>query len=238
MWQKDIPLTRIGALEALVFDESPKAKVTVLFLHGYGADAYDLASLRGELNLVPKPNWQFAQGPLQVEIGPGFYGRAWFPIDIEAHELAMRTGQDLSYAEKSPRGMAEAKAKVLNFLDAQNISSENLILGGFSQGAMLALNVALHLKSRPLGLALLSSTLTEKSEILRLAKASPGFRFFQSHGEADGILPFSGAEALRGVLVEAGWDDIWSPFNGGHEIPRSVLRDLSSYLKSCLKNVK
>lgn len=236
MWSREVPLSRIGPLDALIFEANPKAKLTILFLHGYGADAYDLASLRGELNLSSDLNWEFAQGPMQVEIGPGYFGRAWFSIDIEAHEIAMRSGKDLSYAEKSPRGMVEAKNKVLEFLNAQNISPENLILGGFSQGAMLALSVALNLKSQPLGLALLSGTLTDRAETLRLARKYPGFRFFQSHGENDGILPFSGAEALRGALVEAGWDDIWSPFAGGHEIPRNVLRDLSSYLKTCIKD--
>jgi phospholipase/carboxylesterase len=54
-------------------------------------------------------------------------------------------------------------------------------------------------------------------------------RVVQSHGRQDPLLPYSGAETLRDLLLDAGVDLQFVPFDGQHEIPLPVLlafRDL------------
>ena len=50
---------------------------TVIFFHGFGADAYDLKSLSEVLSTKNPSRWVFPQGILEVPIGPGWTGRAW-----------------------------------------------------------------------------------------------------------------------------------------------------------------
>lgn len=233
MWSNRPPLVKIGSLEVL--DMPAPGRPTFLMLHGYGADAYDLALVPEELSLLDQFRWVFPQGPRSVEIGPGFFGRAWFPIDMSAHERAQRTGEPVSYADRRPGGVNEARDQVLSLIKALKVEPEDLILGGFSQGAMLSVDVALTLSKPVKALVLLSGTLADQRGLRDRAPRLKGLRFFQSHGERDPVLPFSGAEALNQELVKAGWDGVWSAFGGGHEIPRPVLRDLQSFLRQINK---
>jgi phospholipase/carboxylesterase len=232
MWSNQPPLTKIGSLDVLLFEPQQKSDITVVMFHGYGADAYDLSSLKDETRMAKAARWVFPQGPKSVEIGSGFWGRAWFPIDMVAHERALTRGEVVSYAERRPPGINEARDMSLSFLKKLDVQPQNLIIGGFSQGAMLALDVALTLPVAPKGLVLLSGTLADKAYVEVAAQKFKGMRFFQSHGESDQILPFSGAERLRETLVQAGWNDVWVPFSGGHEISRQVIQELTRYLHS------
>lgn len=232
MWKDFPPMSKIGALECLDFHQP--GKPTIVFFHGYGADAFDLAPLAEELGLRAQARWIFPQGPKQVDIGGGFSGRAWFGIDMAAHQRAAMTGEPMSYADLRPPGINEARDRAQSFLKALNVPADQLILGGFSQGSMLAVELACQMPESPLAVVILSGTLADKKSLVQLAPKKAGLPFFQSHGEHDPILPFVGAEALREELERAGWESNWSGFAGGHEIPPRVLRDLSSFLKARL----
>jgi phospholipase/carboxylesterase len=105
------------------------------------------------------------------------------------------------------------------------------VLGGFSQGAMLACDAALR-SDRPLaGLVLLSGTLLAQDEWVPLMPKRRGLPVLQSHGQADPLLPFFLAEQLRDLLSRAGLAVQWVSFRGGHEIPPSVLDRLGSFLR-------
>jgi phospholipase/carboxylesterase len=106
------------------------------------------------------------------------------------------------------------------------------VLGGFSQGAMLALDVALRTKRRPSGLVLLSGTYIAEREWQPLMAARKGTSVFQSHGESDPILPFAIAEKLRDALGDAGLDVEFHRFGGGHAIPPAVMSSLRTWLSS------
>jgi phospholipase/carboxylesterase len=108
------------------------------------------------------------------------------------------------------------------------------VLGGFSQGAMLSLDVALR-TSRPLaGLVLMSSTLIAAGEWTPLFPTRRGLSVLESHGRDDPLLPFALAELLRDLLRHAGLEITWVPFRGGHAIPDVVLDALSAFLRAVL----
>ena len=132
--------------------------------------------------------------------------------------------------------MAEARVKVIALLDEleRRAGAKTIVLGGFSQGAMLACDVALH-TTRPLaGLILLSGTLLAADEWTPLMPKRKGLRVFQSHGSADPLLPSFMAESLRDLLVQAGLSVEWVGFRGGHEIPGVVLEKLGGFLRAVL----
>lgn len=230
MWKDLPPLQSFGALQAL--DIPNPGKPTVVLFHGYGADAYDLAPLAQELGLKSQFRWLFPQGHKTVDIGGGFQGRAWFDIDLDRHERAARTGEDFSYANVRPPGVNEARDKALSLLKNLNVKTEDVILGGFSQGAMLAVELATLLPQAPRAVVILSGTLADRHGLAERAPRQKSLRFFQSHGEQDPLLPFSQAEALKSELEKAGWQSTWTSFPGGHEIPPPVLRELSRFLRT------
>jgi phospholipase/carboxylesterase len=204
----------------------------VVLLHGFGAPGNDLVPLLRVLGLPPQVRWAFPAAPLQLEM-PFIDARAWWMIDIARLEEAVATGRERDFAREEPAGMAEAHAKVVALLD-QLGGGAPVVLGGFSQGAMLALDVALRSQPRLAALTLLSGTLLCEDVWTPLFDRLRGVPVFQSHGSADPLLPFSAAQRLHELVLAARVDIEWVTFRGGHEIPDTVLVKLREFLRRAL----
>jgi len=114
--------------------------------------------------------------------------------------------------------------------DADALPYSHLTLGGFSQGAMIATDVALRLEEPPQGLAILSGTLLLEDTWRAKAKARAGLRVFQAHGRGDPVLSFQAAEALRDLWLDAQAAHEFLPFDGGHTITGEALTRLARFL--------
>src|SRR5580658_3052672 len=131
----------------------------IVLLHGFGASGDDLVPLWRVLGVPPGTRFVFPEAPLPV---PGFAGaRAWWmPSDRVRAPSGEAEGEARDLSWGVPEGLAGARAQVVEMLDEleQTVPSK-IILGGFSQGAMLSCDVALH-TARPLAaLVMLSGTL-------------------------------------------------------------------------------
>jgi len=209
----------------------------VVLLHGFGAPADDLIPL-GEALVGPRSAVRFAfpGAPLTL---PGLFGagRAWWMIDLARYERVAQ-GDLAQLGDDVPPGMEEARALVVAMLDelesALGVPGERVALGGFSQGAMLACDVALR-TGRPLaGLVLMSGMMLCRQEWLRFLPDRRGLRAFQSHGTQDPIVPFVLAAELRDAMRAAGVEVDWVQFPGGHEIPAQVGAGASAFLARVL----
>ena len=105
----------------------------------------------------------------------------------------MMRGEVVDRSQSVPEGLAEARASVIGMLGEleRALAPSQLVLGGFSQGAMLACDVALRTEIPLAGLALLSGTLIAVPEWAPLAPKRKGTRALVSHGQNDPILPFA-----------------------------------------------
>jgi phospholipase/carboxylesterase len=206
----------------------------VVLLHGFGAPGDDLVPLWRVLDIPRATRFVFPAAPHVVD--PGWGGRAWWMIDVMALQTALAQGRARALAEEVPPGLAEARAQIDALLDElpSRLGSDRVVLGGFSQGAMLSLDVALRREKPPAAVALLSGTLLAEREWLPLMPARKTLPVFQSHGTHDPLLPFAAAEALRDHLTAAGLTVDWVPFRGQHEIPPPVLDRLGAFLTRAL----
>jgi phospholipase/carboxylesterase len=218
----------------------PDASVIAVVLHGFGAPGHDLVPLADELAHsagpgAPPTRYVFPEAPL--ELGGG-YGdaRAWWLLDLERLEADLRRGAPRERHDEVPDGLLAARTQVLRLLDQLEARfgapGARLVLGGFSQGAMLALDVALHRARPPAGLLLMSGTLINAAEWQPLLPSLRGVPVLLSHGRGDPLLPYSAAETLRDLLTSAGAAVDWHPFVGGHEIPRAVIAAGGAFLRS------
>jgi phospholipase/carboxylesterase len=230
----------IGPLRArIVRNTSESEGMTFVLLHGFGAPGDDLAGLAGMIPTPPGTTLVFPEAlhDLADLAGPMYRGaRAWWMIDFAKLEAAIITGAMRDLPNEIPEGLDDARAAVIAFLDAlekeEGISLDRLVLGGFSQGAMLALDVALHSSRELSGLVLLSGSYIAEREWKPRMSARKGTAVFQSHGATDPILPFALAEQLRDELVTAGLDVEFRRFSGGHGIPPNVMNELGLWLSS------
>lgn len=215
----------------------PRGKWIVL-CHGYGADASDLRPLADLMHLDDSTNWLFPNGILEVPIGPQFTGRAWFPIDMEALQLAMMRGEHRIFSTICPPGLDEARTALKAEIEKLGVPWSNIVLGGFSQGAMLATDLALSLDETPRGLVILSGVLVNADQWGPLLDKHPELKVIQSHGRMDPLLDFAEALKLHQLFEDRGIKNEFLPFEGGHEIPPAVLARVREFLKDALAEPK
>lgn len=209
----------------------------VILLHGFGAPGDDLVPLWPSLAAPRGTRFLFPVGPLSLSMGFG-ESRAWWMLDLDRLTKDREAGRPRDLSHEVPQGLPEARTHLLALfqdLDRRlGADPRQTVLGGFSQGAMLACDVALH-SPRPLaGLVLLSGTLVSQREWGPLMPKRKGLRVLQSHGTQDPLLPFGQAERLRELLTGAGMVVDWVSFRGGHDIPETVLTRLSRFLRTVL----
>ena len=211
----------------------------VLLCHGFGAPGDDLVALARAVDAGREVRWFFPEAPNAIDLGYGMTGRAWWKIDMARLESMIARRDRATLKAETPDGLSEARAALEACVEAleriHGVRRERLVLGGFSQGAMLTTELALHADRPFAGLAILSGALIS-AERWQAAAALTGrtLHALQSHGRADPILPFDGAEELRALLVESGAAVEFVPHGGQHEIPAVVLQRLGAFLRARL----
>ncbi len=233
--------TVIAGLQVKIFQFTPQApRAAVILCHGFGAPGTDLVDLAPELaRQNPALNdvrFYFPAAPLSLgEMGFGD-SRAWWMIDMEK---VQRFGRDEAalreFCSLEPEGMAAARKTMLALVQDvathTHLPMNRIFLGGFSQGAMLATDVALRLEESPGGLCVLSGALVNSTQWTNKAKARSSLPVFQSHGRQDPVLPLQGAQWLKELFTEAGMPHEFVPFDGGHTIGREALVKLGAFLE-------
>lgn len=233
----------IGRLRCAVFDppgsDPDELKLAVIFCHGFGAPGDDLVPFGPHLtSLIGRPTlgirYYFPEAPLALDsVGmPG--ARAWWMLDLEKLQLASEGKLTRDQREVLPEGLESARDALAETVDQilkeSSLTPDRVVLGGFSQGSMVATEVALHEAATPAALLIYSGTLLCESRWRSLAKQKSTLKVFQSHGKSDTLLPYSGAEALHRLFVECAIEAEFFPFSGPHTIPTEALDRTSEIL--------
>lgn len=227
-------MRQLGKIKCQEINRDDNAPWVILF-HGYGADCNDLFSIGEALQVKQTVNYLFPNGFLEVPIGPGWTGRAWWPVDMLEIQRASESGSHRDFSDVTPPGMEKAVSLAQEMIAQLKVPWNQIVLGGFSQGAMLATELYLKAPEVPAGLAILSGTLLHQDQWTALAKNRQGEAFFQSHGSLDPVLGFKQAQKLETVLTQNGMKGHLQGFRGGHEIPMGVIQQLGSYLSTQLR---
>jgi len=173
-----------------------RARRAVMFLHGYGADGADLLSLADPLApYLPDCAFYAPNAPQPCAGNP--FGRQWFGIPRF----------DGSTPAQAKAGMDAATADLNGFIDqilaSEGLADKDLILLGFSQGAMMALHVAPRRAHAMAGVVAISGKLIDSNDLLREAKVKPEVLLI--HGDSDDVVPFGEMQAAQAGLTAAGF---------------------------------
>ena len=173
-----------------------RASAVVVLLHGYGANGDDLIALADAWRPA-LPNAAFV-APNAPQPIPGMYGGLqWFA-------LSMRDPSEYW------RGVASAQPLLDRFLDAElarhGLGPERLVLVGFSQGTMVALNVGLRRATAPAGIVAYSGLLAGPEHLAETQARPP---VLLVHGEADDLIPVEALHVAREALAAAGVPVEW-----------------------------
>jgi phospholipase/carboxylesterase len=206
--------------------EEERGGIAVVLLHGYGASGDDLVSLARELER-PGTRFLLPAAPLSLPEG----GRAWW--DIEAVDRPRYVTDQPTSQAAAPNPQLEAARRGVQALLTRTLeryAPEQLFIAGFSQGAMLSLDVALAASPPVQRVAVLSGALLTDAAALLDAPRATRPAVFISHGREDARLPYAGAERMKSELERRGFSVSFEPFSGGHEIPSPVVMKLQRFL--------
>lgn len=231
-----IESTSRGGLECTIVDRDDRdatPDTVAVFCHGFGAPGEDLVPVVGELarhlgQSASRVRFVFPAAPLKLDSEgiPG--GRAWWPLDMIRMQAAIQFGEFRDLRKDCPPELADAR-RMLNDLLSEvqaetGLPMSRFVVGGFSQGSMLATDVALRSKEAPAGLIVWSGSLLCEDEWRTAAPQRAGLPVVQSHGRTDPVLPFQAAEWLRELLIDAGLDVQFLPFGGMHQISPEAMQ--------------
>lgn len=198
----------------------------LLLLHGYGANEDDL------FGLAPYVDERFliisARAP--VQIGLGMYG--WFRLGFTEKGILI-----------DPAAVEQSRETLRRFVDeilaAYPIDQNAVFLAGFSQGAMMSLDLALREPELVAGVAVMSgrlmpSTLEKIAEPDRLT----GLPILVAHGTEDPLIPISQGRAARDSLGKLPVSLTYREYEMGHTISEESLRDVTEWLTQQLGQLK
>lgn len=234
--------TRIGSLDCIVVDGGSSPSIPVVICHGYGASYEDLAPLSGEwIALLGERaeafRFVFPDAPHSLaEMGMPD-ARAWWPINMAQLAEAVQAARFEELHDHSPPGIDQSRELLCETIEClcEPLAGEStpLVMGGFSQGAMLTMDTALRgTVSAPKQLFQFSGTIVCKSQWESRLSRLKDTPVFQSHGKIDPILPFTSAVALCEMLEQADVDVDFHSFVGPHTIDmESVQRSATALAK-------
>jgi phospholipase/carboxylesterase len=206
---------------------SGKARSMVVFLHGYGADGADLLGLADPLGPHLKHTVFYAPDAPEACSASAF-GRQWFSIPRF----------DGSSEAEAAAGLARA-ADDLNAFLGQRLAEEgllpkDLVLVGFSQGAMMSLHVAPRRDIAVAGVVAISGKLINPSTLEVEAKVKPPVMLI--HGDQDPVVPFDEMSAAGDALVSNDFEVYAHVMKGaGHGIAPDGLQQALHFISDKLR---
>lgn len=205
--------------DPLTIEPEGAASACVIWLHGLGADGNDFVPIVEELGLPADHGIRFVfpHAPERpVTVNGGYVMRAWF--DIYGHDLLDEIDDD---------GIASS-AEYLNELverqEASGIPADRIVLAGFSQGGVIALNAALGSGKRLAGVLALSTYLPD-TELTPVE----GLPVFVGHGSHDDVVPLIAGEGLAARLDRQGAAVEWHKYPMGHQVTADEIADMAAW---------
>ena len=213
----DLPLTFLQRPAAA---SAPHPWLLVL-MHGVGSNEQDLFGLAAHI----PDHFHVVSLRAPFRMGPGSF--AWFDFSIEPNgERTINEAQEAQSRALVAQAVAAASAQL-------HIAPERVVVGGFSQGGIMALSLLL---TRP---ALMQAALVWHSRLLQQvvplsapADALRGKRLWLSHGTHDNVIPLAHAQAIAHHMAPLPVTLAYHEFPGAHEIRPSELAATVTWLES------
>lgn len=224
-----MPTTLLPYLE-LTTGEKPKG--TVIWMHGLGADCWDFVPLVKELYLPEELplRFIFPQAPTRaITINGGHRMPGWY--DISLADLDRKPDE---------AGVRESQASINALIDREitrGVTSDSIILAGFSQGGAIALQCGLRYGQRLGGVLALSTYLT-LGESLGAEKtiANANVPILMAHGTQDPVVPLTLARTSKATLASHGYQVEWREYPMQHAVCGEEIEDISAWLQARFKS--
>ena len=214
-------------LASIELETRPDPDAAVIWMHGLGADGSDFVPIVEELDLTGDRGIRFIfpHAPMRpVTINGGAVMRAWY--DIVGSDLTNRGDE---------RGIRDSQERIEQLIareKSRGIAASRLVLAGFSQGGVIALQTGLRHPERLAGIMALSTYLALPQTLASEAHAAnAGVPIFMAHGTGDSMIRPEWADSSRRALEAQGYPVEWHTYPMQHSVCIEEVRDIGGWLK-------
>lgn len=214
---------------------------SLIFIHGLGdsGDGWSwFPNIVKHFNIIPSSvsdniNYVFPNAPaIPVSLNGGYRMPAWFDI-YELNNPNAR--QD---ADGFLKSVEVANSFIKEQIEKYNVPAEKIIIGGFSQGAAVALATISMLEYKIGGAVILSGFCPIRDEIKKLHKsANYDTPIFQGHGTVDEVINFQYGKQTSEFYQSLGFKNL--KFHGypgvGHSTNDDELKQVQEFIKDVLE---
>jgi phospholipase/carboxylesterase len=203
----------------------------IIWLHGLGADGHDFEAIVPQLRLPDSfpVRYIFPHAPMRaVTINGGLVMRAWFDIfdvDLTADSIDhdhFRESVDLLTA------LIENEVR-------SGMTSDRIVLAGFSQGGAIVLHAGLHYEKNLAGILAMSMHLpTVAQSAAAFSAAAKQVPIMMAHGQSDPVIPLPKALETRQALSDLGYVIDWRDYPMPHSVSAEEIEDIRAWLLKIL----
>ncbi len=217
--------------DAVIIDAEESHQISVIWLHGLGADGHDFEDIVPALNpgAAGRIRFIFPNAPVRpVSINNGLRMRAWY--DIKSPDL--REMEDA----KSIKASADLIGRYIRAETDAGIPPEKTVLAGFSQGGAIALHTGLRYPERLAGIIALSSYLPLPGRLEEeAAAANKNTPVFMAHGVTDPVIPLEQGRDSSMMLKRKGYLVEWNEYPMEHAVCPSEVSAIGVWINGILR---
>ena len=212
-------------LETKIIEPNNTKKIdyAVVLLHGYGGDGTDISML--SLNwkrFLHNTVFLCPNGHQKCEINPTGY--QWFDLSKDDEKYIL--DESIKAENILHKFLQEVKVKY-------NLESNRIILSGFSQGCMMAINLGLTSREKFNCVVGFSGKVINKKDLGKRIINYPNILLI--HGDADEVVPVSNILEAKDFLIRNNIDiNTQIIKNCGHHIPVEASSIALNYIKKNL----
>lgn len=208
-----------------------KIDASVIWLHGLGADGYDFEPVVKQMlkpDALPNVRFILPHAPdMAVSRNNGYIMPAWYDV----YGVIPVNQEDEAGIKVSQRYI---DALIQNEID-RGISSERIVLAGFSQGGAIALHTALRYPNKLAGILALSTYLPLHSKLAtEVHAANKNTPIFMAHGVFDDVISLDMSKLSRNLLQDSQYFVSWHEYCMAHSVCVEEIADIEEFLKQVL----
>jgi phospholipase/carboxylesterase len=195
-----------------------EAAGALVLIHGRGADERDLFPLLDALDPERRLLGLTPRGPLSLPPG----GAHWYRLG--------------GIPTPDPSSFTESFDALARFLDELPFPPDRIVLGGFSQGAVMSLALGLgDGRPRPAGIVALSGFVPRVPGFALDLTGLNGYPIAIAHGSLDPVISVTFGYEARDLLLGAGASVLWRESPLPHTIDPAIIPELQDFVRRCLE---
>ncbi|XP_011498931.1 PREDICTED: acyl-protein thioesterase 1 [Ceratosolen solmsi marchali] len=208
----------------VVIAATTRHTATLIFLHGLGDTGHGWASSLGSLRPAHVKVICPTAPTMPVTLNQGFRMPSWFDL----RSLDDSGPED----EESIRKAADIVHSLIASEVAGGISTERIVLAGFSQGGALALFSALTFPQPLAGIIALSTWLPLRAKFPQEAVGNRNTPVLQCHGNCDPLVPYKWGQATSTLLKQFMTQIEFKTYEGvSHASCDEELQDIKEFIE-------